>query len=116
MNIDTLMQQFLKEHSDETIQIQIMERKQNGNGVFFVEFVDDGSKVDCAFIPFHSKNFPVKYLTMYRERVEYTKPSVLFYMFSYKDTEKCLEFDLDPRNDNSNNNINNNNTNITEVE
>ena len=60
-SLDNAIELFLREKGDEVIQIQIMERKSNGRGVFFVEFKDD-TNVDCYYIPFHDKRFPQQYM------------------------------------------------------
>lgn len=95
-SLDSAIEQFLREKGDEVIQIQIMERKSNGRGVFFVTFKDDG-KVDAYYLPFHDKRFPHQFMSYYRDRIENPQlESVLFFAFFYEDKQQLLELNIDP--------------------
>ena len=97
MNMDILIDAFLKTNVDECIQIQITERKENGRGVLFVDFLEEG-KVDCVYIPFHREIFPKQYLEFYLERLKDAMSSILFFVFSDGNTHQMLELDIDSRN------------------
>ena len=104
-SIESLIEHFLKEKGDEVIQIQIMERKSNGRGVFFVDFKDNVN-VDCYYLPFHDRRFPAKFMNHFRERVEdHKNDSVLFFVFYYENKEQLLELDIDTNNSRSNTSI-----------
>lgn len=95
-SLDSAIEQFLKEKGDEAIQIQIMERKSNGRGVFFVNFKDN-TNVECYYIPFHDKRFPQQYIAYYRERTSDSQlDSVLFFIFYKDEKEQLLELNIDP--------------------
>ena len=95
-SLDNAIELFLREKGDEVIQIQIMERKSNGRGVFFVEFKDD-TNVDCYYIPFHDKRLPQQYMSYYGERIENQQlDSILFFVFYHGDKEQLLELNIDP--------------------
>jgi len=95
-SLDNAIERFLKEKGDEVIQIQIMERKSNGRGAFFVTFKDDAN-VDAYYIPFYDKRFPQQFMPYYRERIENPQlDSVLFFVFFYEDKQQFLELNIDP--------------------
>ena len=95
-SLDNAIEQFLHEKGDEVIQIQIMERKSNGRGSFFVNFKEDNS-ADGYYVPFHDKRFPQQFMSYYRERIENPLlESVLFFVFFYKDKQQFLELNIDP--------------------
>tara|TARA_B000000557_G_C20386488_1_gene280284 strand:- start:65 stop:385 length:321 start_codon:yes stop_codon:yes gene_type:complete len=100
MKFEEKIQMFLSQKQDEVIQVIISERKSNGNGVFFVYFLPSENKVDCLYLPFHSKEFPKMYLKHYTERIETAPSSVLFLQFMDETdkTEVLFELDLDTRN------------------
>ena len=100
MKFEEKIKLFLDQKKDEIIQVIITERKNNGNGVFYVYFLPSLSKVDCCYIPFHSESFPNNYKKHYLDRIEEVPSSVLFLQFldETDKTEVLFELDLDHRN------------------
>lgn len=91
------MERYLKiaeNRMDQLIQIYISERKANGEGAIFLNFCDE-EKMDCAYIPFSSEQFPIDLRKKILERREIVPKSVIFFNLFDKENDTLLELDLD---------------------
>ena len=74
------MENYLKiaeSRMDQLIQIYISERKANGEGAILLNFCNP-EKMDCAYIPFISEQFPIDLRNRILERREKVPSSVIF--------------------------------------
>ena len=85
---------IVEKRMDQLIQIYISERKANGEGAIFLNFCNP-EKMDCAYIPFISENFPPETRNRILERREKVPSSVIFFNLFDEKNDTLLEVDLD---------------------
>ena len=83
------------------IKLSITERKNNGNGMLFLDF-SNKEKLDAFYIPIIDKetgeinsSFPKQIVSKFLEKIKEVPPSVIFFFLFDEKEDLMLELDLE---------------------
>jgi hypothetical protein len=81
-------------HIDDLIRIAITERKKNGIGISFLDFIE-ADRMDCRYVGLHDPIFPDIVRERYSDRITSVPNSILFFLIYNGKDEVMYEVDLD---------------------